>query len=115
MILYGGKEKFSKESKTLGITREFKIDFEGVATFIETTYNNNDSASLRRWAKEYMDKITCPTCEGSRLKNEALFFKLNDQNIAELANKDITDLASWFENLDQKAFRKTTANSIRGN
>jgi excinuclease ABC subunit A len=106
MILYGGKEKFSKESKTLGITREFKIDFEGVATFIETTYNNNDSASLRRWAKEYMDKITCPTCEGSRLKKEALFFKLNDKNIAELANKDITDLASWFEDLDQQLSEK---------
>ncbi|HSI69111.1 MAG TPA: excinuclease ABC subunit UvrA [Gillisia sp.] len=106
MILYGGKEKFSKESKTLGITREFKIDFEGVATFIETTYNNNDSASLRRWAKEYMDKITCPTCEGSRLKREALFFKLNGQNIAELANKDITDLASWFEDLEKHLSEK---------
>jgi excinuclease ABC subunit A len=106
MILYGGKEKFSKESRTLGITREFKIDFEGVATFIETTYNNNDSASLRRWAKEYMDKIVCPTCEGSRLKKEALFFKLNDKNIAELANKDITDLATWFEDLDKHLSEK---------
>ncbi|MCM4160270.1 excinuclease ABC subunit UvrA [Antarcticibacterium flavum] len=106
MILYGGKEKFSKESRTLGITREFKIDFEGVATFIETTYNNNDSASLRRWAKEYMDKVVCPTCEGSRLKKEALFFKLNGENIAELANRDITDLASWFEDLDQHLSEK---------
>ncbi|MDT0645949.1 excinuclease ABC subunit UvrA [Zunongwangia sp. F260] len=102
MILYGGKEKFSKESKTLGITREFKIDFEGVATFIETTYNNNDSTSLRRWAKEYMDKIECPTCHGSRLRRESLYFKVNDQNIAELAQKDITDLAEWFSGLEGK-------------
>lgn len=100
MILYGGKEKFTKQSKTLGITREFKIDFEGVATFIETTYNNNDSTSLRRWAKEYMDKIDCPVCEGTRLKKEFLFFKVNHQNIAELAQKDITDLAAWFKDLN---------------
>ena len=99
MILYGGKEKFSKQSKALGITREYKIDFEGVATFIETTFNNNDSTSLRRWAKEYMDKIQCPVCEGTRLKKESLYFKVNGKNIAELAGKDITDLASWFQAL----------------
>src|SRR5690606_35059803 len=99
MILYGGKEKFSKQSKALGITREFKIDFEGVATFIEATFNNNDSTSLRRWAKDYMDKIDCPDCEGTRLKKESLYFRINDKNIAELANKDITDLADWFEEL----------------
>ncbi len=106
MILYGGKEKFSKPSKALGITREFKIDFEGVATFIETTYNNNDSTSLRRWAKEYMDKIDCPDCEGSRLKQESLYFKINDKNIAELATKDITDLAEWFKELPQNLSEK---------
>ncbi|MCJ7756876.1 MAG: excinuclease ABC subunit UvrA, partial [Gillisia sp.] len=99
MILFGGKEKFSKASKALGITRDFKIDFEGVATFIETTYNTNDSTSLKRWAKEYMDKIVCPDCEGARLKKESLYFKINDQNIAELAEKDITDLADWFAKL----------------
>ena len=99
MILFGGKEKFSKESKALGITRDFKIDFEGVATFIETTFNTNDSTSLKRWAKEYMDQILCPDCEGARLKKESLYFKINDQNIAELAEKDITDLADWFAKL----------------
>jgi excinuclease ABC subunit A len=106
MILYGGKEKFTKESKALGINREFKIDFEGVATFIETTYNNNDSTSLRRWAKEYMDKIICPECEGSRLKKESLYFKINHMNISELADKDITDLALWFQHLSEELSEK---------
>lgn len=106
MILYGGKEKFSKESRSLGITREFKIDFEGVATFIEETYNKNESSSLRRWAKEYMDKIVCPECNGSRLKKESLFFKINGKNIAELAQKDIADLADWFQKLEKKLSEK---------
>ena len=102
MILNGGKEKFSRESKALGITRDYKIDFEGVATFIETTYRNNDSTSLRRWAKEYMDKVICPECDGSRLKKEALYFKIHDKNIAELAHLDITDLYKWFEGIEKK-------------
>ena len=101
MILYGGKEKFSKDSKALGITRDFKIDFEGVATFIEETYNKNDSTSLRRWAKEYMDKIICTECEGSRLRKESLYFKVNGQNIAQLSHMDIVDLGNWFAGLEE--------------
>ncbi len=99
MILYGGNEKFSVESKTLGVTRDYKIDFEGVANFIESQYKNSDSASLTRWAKEYMDKVECDECHGSRLKQESLYFKINNQNIAELSNKDIVDLATWFNAL----------------
>ncbi|MCL6220081.1 excinuclease ABC subunit UvrA [Zunongwangia pacifica] len=106
MIMNGGKEKFSKESKALGITREYKIDFEGVATFIEETYKNNDSTSLRRWAKEYMDKIECPTCNGTRLKKESLYFKIDGKNIAELANLDISDLVALFENMEDRLSEK---------
>jgi excinuclease ABC subunit A len=99
IILYGGKDSFEVESKSLGVTRKYKIDFEGVATFIENTYHNNETTSLKRWAKEYMDKVTCPTCEGSRLRKESLYFKVNALNIAELANKDINELTAWFDDL----------------
>ncbi|MCB0382227.1 MAG: excinuclease ABC subunit UvrA, partial [Psychroserpens sp.] len=100
MIMYGGNDKFSVESKTLGVTRDYKIEFEGVANFIESQYQNAETTSLKRWAKEYMDKVTCPTCEGSRLRKESLYFKVNGLNIAELANKDIVDFAAWFEDLE---------------
>ena len=106
LILYGGKETFTKESKSLGVNREFKINFEGVATFIETTFNNNDSSSLRRWAKEYMDKVECPDCKGTRLKKESLYFKIYDKNIAELSLMDIEDLAKWFVGLEKKLSEK---------
>ncbi|TDN87562.1 excinuclease ABC subunit A [Salegentibacter sp. 24] len=105
-ILYGGKETFTKASKSLGINREFKINFEGVATFIETTFNNNDSTSLRRWAKEYMDKVDCPDCQGKRLKKESLYFRINNKNIAELSLMDIEDLAKWFTGLEKKLSEK---------
>ncbi|MEP5340269.1 MAG: excinuclease ABC subunit UvrA [Algibacter sp.] len=100
MILYGGNEKFSVESKTLGVTRDYKIDFEGVANFIENQYKTAESTSLKRWAKDYMDKIKCPVCEGSLLRKESLYFKINNKNIAELANTDIVELADWFKDLN---------------
>tara|TARA_R110002049_G_scaffold76250_4_gene196117 strand:+ start:52106 stop:54937 length:2832 start_codon:yes stop_codon:yes gene_type:complete len=106
MILYGGNEKFSVESKTLGVTRDYKIDFEGVANFIENQYKIAESTSLKRWAKAYMDKVTCPVCEGSRLKKESLYFKINDKNIAELANTDILELANWFNDLQNHLSEK---------
>ncbi len=99
IILHGGKEKFSVNSKTLGVTREYKIDFEGIATFIENTYNNSDSTSLKRWAKDFMDNIECPDCHGSRLRKESLYFKVNTKNIAELASMDISELSDWFKDL----------------
>ena len=99
MILYGGSEKFSVESKALGVTRDYNIDFEGVANFIESQYKTADSRSLKRWAKDYMDKIPCEVCEGSRLKKESLYFKVNTKNISELANMDIVELSDWFSDL----------------
>jgi len=106
MILYGGKEKFEVESKTLGITRSYKIDFEGVATFIQNTYNSNDTTSLKRWAKEYMNHIQCPECKGTRLKKESLFFKINGKNIAELSEMDIDELQKWFLKLPRNLTEK---------
>lgn len=106
MILYGGTEKFSVESKTLGITRNYDIDFEGIANFIENQYKHTDSTSIKRWAKGYMDKVPCSKCKGSRLKKESLYFKVNGKNISELAQLDITDLASWFNDLENHLTEK---------
>jgi excinuclease ABC subunit A len=99
MILHGGKEKFSVVSKTLGITKEYKIEFEGISNFIKNQHDESGSASIKRWAKEFMDEVKCPDCEGTRLKKEALFFKINNENIADLSNMDISDLTLWFNDL----------------
>ncbi|MCH2490751.1 MAG: excinuclease ABC subunit UvrA [Flavobacteriales bacterium] len=101
LIFYGGNEKFEVASKTLGITRKYKIEFEGVATFLQNTFEANESKSLKRWAKEYMNKVSCPECGGSRLRKESLYFKVNDKNIAELAHMDVVELAQWFDKLEK--------------
>ncbi|MGK0426256.1 MAG: excinuclease ABC subunit A [Ulvibacter sp.] len=101
VIFNGGNDKFDIESKTLGITRTYKIEFEGVATFIQNTFDANESKSLKRWAKEYMDEISCPECNGSRLRKESLYFKVNGKNIAELAKMDIIELTEWFNGIEK--------------
>ncbi len=100
MILNGGKEKFSVTSKMAGVTKEYKIEFEGISAFIKSQHDDSGSSTLKRWAKEFMDEVNCPTCEGSRLKKESLYFKINEENIADLSNMDISDLTAWFHDLE---------------
>ena len=100
MILYGGNEKFSVVSKVMGITKDYKIDFEGISNFIKNQYDTSDSTSIKRWAKEFMDENDCPECEGTRLRKESLYFKLNGKNIGELVQMDIAELLNWFADLD---------------
>ncbi len=102
IILQGGNEKFSVASKTMGITRNYEIDFEGIVSFIENQYKNSDSSSIKRWAKGFMDEVTCSTCGGARLKKESLHFKIDEKNISDLAKFDISELAEWFIDIEKR-------------
>jgi excinuclease ABC subunit A len=102
VLLYGGKESFEVDSKTLGVKRLYKIDYEGISNFIKSQFNEANSTSIKRWAKEYMDKIKCPTCEGTRLKQESLNFKIDNRNIADLSQLDIAELADFFNGLGKR-------------
>ena len=112
MILYGGNEKFSVVSKVMGITKDYKIDFEGISNFIKNQYEESNTTSLKRWAKEFMDENDCPVCEGSRLRKESLYFKIDDKNIGELVHLDINELFDWFKELPEKLSEKQNAIAV---
>ncbi|MFY7670128.1 excinuclease ABC subunit UvrA [Tenacibaculum sp. MEBiC06402] len=106
VILHGGKESFKVESKTAGVTKSYQIDFEGIVSFIESQYKNTDSSSIKRWAKGFMDEIKCTSCNGKRLKKEALHFKFIEKNISDLAQMDVNELAEWFSKIEEKLSEK---------
>ncbi|GAQ13434.1 excinuclease ABC subunit A [Myroides odoratimimus] len=106
IILNGGQESFAVVSKVAGITKNYKIDFEGIVNFIKNQFEESDSATIKRWAKEFMDEIDCPECNGTRLKKEALYFKIGDQNIGELIQMDVETLINWFKELPNKLSEK---------
>jgi len=106
IILYGGNEKFEINSKQLGITRNYEIDFEGIANFIKHQFHETSSVSIKRWASSFMDENKCPVCNGSRLKIEALHFKIQDKNISDLVEMDIIQLSNWFKNIKKKLTEK---------
>ena len=109
IILNGGQESFSVVSKVAGITKNYKIDFEGILNFIKNQFEESESATIKRWAKEFMDEIDCPECNGTRLKKEALYFKMGDKNIGELIQMDVETLITWFKKLPYQLTEKQVA------
>lgn len=84
-----------------GLERSVKdksIVFEGVVNFL-SRHSDESTAAIQRWAQSFMNRVTCPTCEGTRLKKEAHFFRIAGKHIGELAQMDIRELADWFSEL----------------
>jgi excinuclease ABC subunit A len=109
VILYGGKEQFSVASKSLGVTRNYQIDYDGIIPFLKLQFTDGQSASLKRWAKSYMNEIQCPNCKGARLNKTALHFKIADKNIADLVSMDLLQLHRWIETVEKKLSKKQKA------
>tara|TARA_B100000683_G_C12510122_1_gene560421 strand:- start:1119 stop:3938 length:2820 start_codon:yes stop_codon:yes gene_type:complete len=101
-ILYGINESFQMEMKNLGLNKVYNINFEGIVNFLEEQHKNSSSPKLKRWAADYMNKVDCKTCNGSRLNTEAQYFKIDDKNISEVAQMDIVSLKKWLKQLDKK-------------
>ena len=102
IILYGGKEKFKIMSKSLGLTRTYSIDFEGIVSFINNQFSFSESKKLKSWAKNFMLKSNCNECNGTRLRNESLNFKILDKNIFEVSNMSFINLFEWVSFLPKK-------------
>ena len=105
-ILNGGKKNFTINSKELGLTREYNIDYQGIKTFIKDQLNNNESKNLRRWSLQFLDKNECKSCNGSRLKKESRYFKIDDKNINDISTMDLIELSKWFKELESKLSNK---------
>lgn len=102
VILFGTDESFKVSNKTLGITQDYRINFEGIANFINYQFHQTDSKSIKRWAKTYMYEKHCSQCQGQRLKIESLNFKIDNYTISDLANLDISELYSYISLLETK-------------
>ena len=105
-ILNGGKKNFTINSKELGLSREYNIDYQGIETFVKDQLNNNESKNLRRWAVQFLDKNTCKSCNGSRLKKESMYFKILDKNINDLSTMDLIELSMWTKYLGGKLSKR---------
>lgn len=99
IILYGSSENFTVTKEYLGTKSTYSMPFEGIVNVIKKQSDDNAPASILKWANSFMNEVECPECHGHRLKKEALYFRLNGKNIAELADMDVNALALWLDDL----------------
>lgn len=71
------------------------LPYEGLSTYIEKLSDDEDSAKARRWAEQFNTYTTCPHCHGKRLKEEALAFKIDGKDIADVSRLPLPDLLEW--------------------
>ena len=105
-ILYGSSEGFTVTKELYGTMSTFTASFDGIINFIIEQNDENASPAIKRWATSFMNETQCPECHGARLKKEALYFKINDKNISEVAEMNIVNLAQWFEELPKHLNKK---------
>ncbi len=97
IILYGSSEIFNVESDFVsGSINSTVSSFEGIASFIASHIESEvASAKMKNWAQSFMTHIVCSECDGSRLKKESLFFKIDQKHIGQLSAMDLSDFYEW--------------------
>ncbi|MFT4204330.1 MAG: excinuclease ABC subunit UvrA [Chitinophagaceae bacterium] len=77
--------------------------FEGVIPMLKRWFGASDAtANMQEWVEKFMELKTCPTCGGQRLRKESLWFKVDEKNIAQLSNLDLTKLEKWFTHIEKR-------------
>lgn len=99
-IIYGCPERLRIPAAVAGTTNDYYMQYDGLAKYISVLLEGDSSAAAQKWADQFSRTATCPECHGQRLNREALHFRINNKNIAELADMDIGELRQWLNNLE---------------
>ena len=94
IILNGTDELIQVKNDATGVVSR-PLGFEGVMQYVEMQQEDEASATAQKWASQFSKTTVCPECQGQRLKKEALHFRINGVNIAQLSEMDLAQLMEW--------------------
>ncbi|MFM7645264.1 MAG: excinuclease ABC subunit UvrA, partial [Sphingomonadales bacterium] len=109
ILLYGNSEGTIADIDFADTKFDPSAPFEGVVNLLLRWYANPYSDSIREWAEDFMEVQPCAACEGTRLKKESRWFRINGRNIAELSNMNLDNLAAWFDGIELMLDKKQRA------
>ena len=115
-VLYGSDEVLKLSNTPLGMTSNYFLTFEGVVNFIGNMEVVNGQKNITKIRDQYVQYDTCPDCNGTRLKKEALWFRIGEKNIGELSAMDIRELSDFLgkvEDLMSDRQRKIAAEILK--
>lgn len=92
------------------IPLEYTGSYEGIIPMLKRWFSSpNSNEALRTWVEKYMQLGDCATCNGTRLKKESLWFKIDNRNIAQLSAMNLDNLAAWFDGVELRLSNKQNA------
>jgi excinuclease ABC subunit A len=105
LILYGNDEKkvTVRHRTGRGQTYEWDTNFEGVIPNLERRYKRTESDYMRTQIERYMSARPCPSCDGKRLRPEALAVRVCGLSIMDVCAKNIGQAAEWIRDIDPDA------------
>jgi len=107
----GKKYRFSYQGK--GISHEYSTTVEGVIPRLNRMYRQTNSEEMREhYYGRYFEREACSTCNGARLRPEALAVRIGDRNIAEVLALSIEDALDYFQNVELSDNQKIIATEI---
>jgi excinuclease ABC subunit A len=101
-VLYGSDEVLKLSNTPLGMTSNYFLTFEGVVNFVGNLENGNGKKNGNRIKEQYVQYEVCPECNGTRLKKESLYFRIDNRNIGELSAMDIRELSHFLTGLEER-------------
>ena len=88
-------------------------DFEGVITNLKRRHDESESDFVKEEVyNRFMREITCPVCEGKRLKPEALSVYIGGKNIAQITAMQVSAAKEFFDTLTLSDKEKTIAKDV---
>src|SRR5690348_9145750 len=88
-------------------TNPYEGEFEGIIPMLKRWFaGTNSTETLREWVEKYMELKTCHTCNGTRLKKESVWFKIDKRNISELSELNLDKLMQWFTGIENRLSEK---------
>ena len=100
-ILYGDPKPLTVDlSEFTSISGRRMIPWEGIAEYVQAT-DDEESKKGQKWREQFMAYRPCSVCGGTRLKKEALQFRIGGKNIAEVSAMSIADFAEWMATIEE--------------
>lgn len=107
-ILNGTDERLNVKNLSLGNSNYF-LTFDGLIKYIEMQQQSDATAKAQKWAGQFVTTVSCPECGGARLNKEALHYRIDGKNIAELTGMDIAELYQWLDGIEERLPEKQAA------
>ena len=101
-ILYGDPKPLTVDlSEFSSISGRRMIPWEGIAEYVDSTTDDEESKRGQKWREQFLMYRPCSVCSGTRLKKEALQFRIGGKNIAEVSAMSIADFAEWMSHAEE--------------